>query len=128
MCDRQCWRKGFKHYDIASVKVEDDGELHTMNVFTDWYNVRPSGSKVPASNNRMWKMLVAHKRSRGTLAARGLEQKIMEIHAAKKIYAKNVLKDATEAVSLGKERPETSPSKEEFAVLREKAWTCGCRA
>ena len=128
MCDRQCWRKGFKHYDIASVKVEDDGELHTMNLLTDLYNVRPSGSKELAVNNRMWKMLVADKRSRGKLAAgqcsRGLEQKIMEIHAAKKIYAK----DATEAVSLGKERPETSPSKEEFAVLREKARTCGCRA
>ena len=39
----------------------------------------------------------------------------MEIFAAKKIYATNPLKDATEALSLGKEWPGTL----EFALLRE---------
>ena len=31
MCDRQCQGKSFQYYDIASVIVEDDGELHTIN-------------------------------------------------------------------------------------------------
>ena len=53
------------------------------------------------------------------MGARGLEQQITEIYAAKKIYAKNLLKDAAEATSLGKEWPEVSPYKEEPALWRE---------
>ena len=44
----------------------------------------------------------------------------MENDAAKKIYARNLLKDATQAMSPGKESPEVSPCKEEeLALLRE---------
>ena len=32
MCDRQCWKEGFKYCDIASVMVEDDGEPHTIRL------------------------------------------------------------------------------------------------
>ena len=95
MCDQQ---KGFKYHDIVSVMVEDDGEPHAINL---------------SANNRTWTTLVGEKRSRGELAvclgARGLEQQILDIYADEKIYAQSLLKDATEAVSLTKEWPETSP-------------------
>ena len=56
---------------------------------------------------KQWKSLVAEKRPRGKLSAglgaRGLENKIMEIYAAKKSYAKNLFKEAVEAMTLGKE-------------------------
>ena len=42
----------------------------------------------------------------------------MKIYATKKIYAKNMLKETTEAVSLSKEWPETSPYQEQLALLR----------
>ena len=32
MCVRQCWKSGFQYFEIASVTVEDDGELHMMNI------------------------------------------------------------------------------------------------
>ena len=83
MCDRQRCQKGFKYYDIASVMVEDSGELHTRNCCRDCYNPRQSERKEPVVNNRLRELLVAAKRSRGKLAVRlgthGLEQKIMEI-------------------------------------------------
>ena len=75
-----------KYYDIASVIVEDDGEPHTINC----YSVRQSERKEPAVNNRMWKMLVAERRSRKLavdLGTRGFEHKIMETCAAKKMCA-----------------------------------------
>ena len=105
-------RTGFRYHDIVSVTVEDDGEPHAINL---------------SANNRTWTILVAEKRSRDKLAvclgARGLEQQILDIYADEKIYAQSLLKDATEAVSLTKEWPETSTYKEEFALLRKrKAW------
>ena len=30
-CDRQCWTRGFKNFEIASVTVEHDGKPHTIN-------------------------------------------------------------------------------------------------
>ena len=42
----------------------------------------------------------------------------MEIDAAKKIYATNLVKNSTEAMSLGKEWPEMSLYNEELALLR----------
>ena len=33
-CDRQWRKEGFKFYDIASIMVEDDGELHTIHFCT----------------------------------------------------------------------------------------------
>ena len=32
MCDKQCRQKSFKYYDIASITVEDNGKLHTINL------------------------------------------------------------------------------------------------
>ena len=96
--------KGFKYNDIASVMVEDHGE-HKINVCKNCHNLRHGERKEPIVNSRLWKLLVAEKRSRGKLAAglggRGLEQKIMNIEAAKKIYAKNLLKDSEEVTGLG---------------------------
>ena len=113
MCDRQCPKTGFKYSNIASWMGEDDGEPHTVNLCNGRYNER----KVQRVNGKQWK------RSQGRVAtglgARGLEHKFMEMCVAKKIYATNMLKDATEAVSLGTERPETSPHKEELALLRQ---------
>ena len=43
----------------------------------------------------------------------------METYAAKMIYAKNLVKNAAEAMSLGKQRPMVSPYEEELALLRE---------
>ena len=44
--------------------------------------------------------------------ARRLENKIMESHAAKKIYAKNFLKEVANAMSLGKEWINDAKSKD----------------
>ena len=120
-------RTGFKCRDIVPVTVEDDGEPHATNLCKDCYIVRQSEREEPAANNRTWTILVAEKRSRGKLAvclgARGLEQQILDIYADEKIDAQSLLKDATEAVGLTKEWPETSTYKEEFALLRKsKAW------
>ena len=85
--------------------VEDDGELHTINLFKDRYNLRQDERKGQAMSNKQWKLPVAEKRSRGKstgLGARVFEQKIMEICAAKNIYAKNLLKEAEEATGLVK--------------------------
>ena len=68
-------------------------------------------------NHRQWKPPVADKESRGKLAtgwdAHGLEQKVMEIHMAEKIYPKNLLNDAGEAMSLGEECPHETTIEEE---------------
>ena len=40
MCDKQCREQGFQYDDTASVIVEDDGELHTINLCRDGYNLR----------------------------------------------------------------------------------------
>ena len=104
--------------------VEDSGELHTISFYKDCYNLRPDERKDLVVSSRYRKLLVIEKRSRGKLAAclcaRGLEQKIMEIHAAKKIYAKNLLKEAAEAIGLGKEWLEVSPYKEELPLCLER--------
>ena len=71
-------------------------------------------------HGKQGKRLGGGKRSRGKLATgRGLEHKIMQFYAAKKMYATNMLKDAMEAVRLGKEWLETSQYKEALALLRE---------
>ena len=48
MCDRQCQQKGFKYYDIASVMVGDDGELHTTKLSRPCYNLRQGKRKESA--------------------------------------------------------------------------------
>ena len=40
MCDRECRKKSFKYHDIASAMVEDNGELHLINLCKDCYNLR----------------------------------------------------------------------------------------
>ena len=73
--------KGFKYNDIASVMVKDHGE-HKIDVCKHCHNLRHGEKKEPIVNSRLWKLLVAEKRSRGKLAAglggRGLEQKIIQ--------------------------------------------------
>ena len=125
MCDRQCWVTGVQYLDIASVMVVDNSELHTINICRDGYNLGQGERKQPAVNTRQWRFLVTEKRSRGKLAtgcrAHGYDRKIMEIHAARKVYyAKNLLKDAVVAVSLNKEWREMSPFKEELTLLQKK--------
>ena len=57
------------------------------------------------------------------------EHKIMEIHAAKKIYAKNLLKEAVVEVRLGEEWPDESPHKGRVGfVAKTKNRTCNCQA
>ena len=117
-CETGKPKKGFKYHDIASVVVEDNGELRTMNSCRDCYTLRQGERKEPVVNNRTLKLLVAEKRSRGKLASgpgtRGLEQKILEINA------KNLLKEAVVAVSLGKEWRNKSPHKKALAWLQKK--------
>ena len=63
--------------------------------------------KEPKVNSEQWKRLVGEMRSRGKLAADldalGFEHKIMEMYAGKKMYAKNLFKEAAAALSVGKE-------------------------
>ena len=104
---RHYQKQGLQYFEIASVTVEDNGEQHTMNFCKDCYSLREGERKEPAINNKRWKRLVVEMRSRGMLAtglgARSLENKIMEIYAATKVYAKNLLKEVSEVMSLGKE-------------------------
>ena len=62
-----------------------------------------------------------HSRRRRKLAngvdARGLEQNIMEIVAAKKIYAKNLLKETAEAMGLDKQWLNETSYTEEMTLL-----------
>ena len=71
-------------------------------------------------NSRLGKLVVAETRSRSKLAsglgARGLEQKIIETFAAMGIYAKNLLKQVAEAISLSKEWINQTPHMEELAL------------
>ena len=54
------------------------------------------------------------------LGARGLEQKILENYAAKKMYTKSLWNEEAEAVSLCKAWLEVSPYKEELGLVRER--------
>ena len=126
-------RKVSKYCDVASVMVEDDGEPPTMKLFCQgFYNGRQDAIKEGAgckqvSSGNVW---VAEKRKRGTLATgRGLEHKITRSYAANKMYATNMLKDAIDAVSRGKELLETSPNTGQgVGLVAGRGRTCGCRA
>ena len=68
--------------------------------------------------------MFGEKRSRGNLAVGlgsvGFEHKIKHIYAGKKIFGKNLLKDAGVASSMGKEWLDESPHKEaELALLQD---------
>ena len=56
----------------------------------------------------------------------GLEHNIIEIHAAKKIYAKNLLHDVAEAMSLGKEWLNETPHKNSWLCCG-RPGTCHCQ-
>ena len=45
MCDRQCWKKGFYYFDIASGMVEDTGELYTINLCESCDNLRRGNAR-----------------------------------------------------------------------------------
>ena len=45
MCDRLCRTGGFQYFDIASVMVEESGELHTMNFCEGCYNLSKTRGK-----------------------------------------------------------------------------------
>ena len=70
-----------------------------------------------------WKSTVGETRSRGKLSAglgaRGLENRIMKIYAAKKSQAKNLMKETADAMSLGTEWMNETPREVELALLRE---------
>ena len=61
------------------------------------------------------------------LGARGLEIEILEIHAARKRYAKNLLKEAAEALSLGRTWINETPPKEKLSFCG-RARICWCQA
>ena len=54
-------------------------------------------------------------------------QRSWRLYLNKKIYAKNLLKEAAVAPSLGNEWQEVSPNKEELASLQRRR-TCKCQA
>ena len=62
-------KRGFQYFDIASVMVKDSGELHTINICKDWYNLRQGERKERVVNGRPWNLQVSEKRSRGRSAA-----------------------------------------------------------
>ena len=68
-------------------------------------------------NQSQWRYLVGEKKEGARQAGSWPCCKTMEIHAAKKIYATNLRKDVTEAVSQGKEWPEMLPQ-EELSLLQ----------
>ena len=90
----------FQYFDTAAVIVAENGERHTLNLCESCYNLREDEKKEPKVNGEQWKTIVNEKRSRGKLAtglgAQGFEHKITELHAAKKIHAKNLLKEAVD--------------------------------
>ena len=49
------------------ISVEDNGELHTMHIGRDCYNLRQGERKEPVGNGRHWKLVVDETRSRGKL-------------------------------------------------------------
>ena len=71
------------------------------------YNLRQDEMKEPKVNSEQWKRLDGEMRSRGKLAADldalGFEHKVKEMYAGKKMYAKNLFKEAAAALSVGKE-------------------------
>ena len=96
--------------------VEDDGAPHTIR-----YNLRQGERKEPAIHNRQWKILVAGKKSRGTVSAgvctRGVENQIWECYATRKMFARSS-EDAATALKLGK-RWTRGVARQELALLRE---------
>ena len=69
MCDRQWQDELFQHFDIASVMVDDDGELHLITLRKDCCNLTQGEREEPVANGRPWRLPVVEKRSRGKLAA-----------------------------------------------------------
>ena len=70
-----------------------------MKLCEGCYRVRQDERKGPRVNRKQ----VGEKRSRGKLAvgAEGVEHKIMEMYASKKIYAEDLLKEAAAALNVG---------------------------
>ena len=121
----------FNDFDIAAMMVEENCELYTINYCEVCYNLRQDERKESGVKGKQWKRLVGAKRSPGKLAvgpsAIGFEHRIMNIHARKKIYAKNLQKEPAAAMSQGKEWVNESPHEEGLASLR-RTRTCHCWA
>ena len=58
MSDRQCRKERFKICDVASIKVEDDGEPHTVNLCLTYYNFSEEERKETAKSDRRWEIRV----------------------------------------------------------------------
>ena len=93
MCDRQCRKDGFKFYDIASIMVEDDGRLDTINLCMIWYNLREEERKEPAVSGKRWRIIVGEKSSRGKLSPCLGSKMIWECYAAQKMHAQSLLNE-----------------------------------
>ena len=123
MCDRQCWKEGFKNDDIASVMVEGDGEPYTINLCQKCYKLKQCERKEPALHNKQWNVSVAEKRSQGKLSSglgvRGFGNKMEKCSAAKKVFAKGLLEDSATTRTLGNSWTAESPHKGERTLLRE---------
>ena len=95
------FRCGSAGRKCSSAVVEGDGVLCTRNMCESWWG---GERKEPNADEKQRKRLVDLEKSRGKLAggrALGIERKIMEIHASKKIHAENLLKEAAVALSFG---------------------------
>ena len=101
-------------YDIASVMVEDNDELHTVTLCRNCYSLRQGKRKEPTMTNRMWKG------ARGKLAVgvgtRGLEQ--ADIRGQEDQRGESA-QSCDGGSKFGKELPDTSPHNEELALVRE---------
>ena len=100
---QQCREKGFQHFEIAQVMVEDDGAPYTTILCNDCYNLGEGERQEPTTSNKQWKIMLAERRSPGKvsagLGARGFENKIWECYATKKMFGKRLLEGAAGLVA-----------------------------
>ena len=101
MCHSQFWKQFFKCHDIVSLMVEDNGELRTITLTMTLQLWQNAGTELSLSRDHNGKLAAG-------LGVRGLEQKMMENCAAKKIYACNLARDAKETMSWSKVLPNKS--------------------
>ena len=110
MCERRCWEDGFDHFQIASMMVEEKGDLHMVNICESYHNQRQSERKEPQVSGKQWKRLFGMKRSRGELAvglgAMGLRAQDHDYLRGQEDLRENLLKEAAVAPGLGMEWPE----------------------
>ena len=84
----------------------------TMNLCEGCWNMRHDERKEPNANRTQWKPRIGEKKLAVGVVSLGFEHKIMDIYAGKKICAKNMLKEAANAMRLCKEWLNETPHKE----------------